>query len=137
MKGHKMSHLIEELKREHMLIAEILSKARNLRISSEEGKDALMSLKSILLAHIQKEDEQLYPVLRKAAEKDEYLKSTLDLFAKDMDVISQTIRDFFENFTEGKLGQNHAKVIGRFFATLSKRIRQEECVIYEKYDTLN
>ncbi len=131
-----MSRLIEELKEEHQLITAALTKMRSLYINSKEGREALMSLESTLLSHIQKEDEQLYPVLRKEAEKDEYLKRTLDLFARDMEEISKKIRDFLKNYTEGRLGQDSAKVIGRFFAMISNRIRQEECVIYEKFDNV-
>ena len=64
-----MSALIEELKREHAKIIAMLNEVKELGILSKEGQSRLMSAKKSLLAHLKKEDEQLYPVLRKEAVK--------------------------------------------------------------------
>ena len=131
-----MSKLVDELKREHSAIVETLNKVKSLRITSEEGQNTLLAAKSGLLAHLNKEDEQLYPVLNNAAESDAVLKRTLDTFAKDMDEISKVALEFFEKYSTGGSGIEFAKDFGRLYAALSQRISKEENIIYAKYDEL-
>ncbi|MFQ5962816.1 MAG: hemerythrin domain-containing protein [Candidatus Scalinduaceae bacterium] len=69
-----MTVLIEELKKEHSEIVAALNEVKELGILSKEGQVKLMSAKAHLLTHLKKEDEQLYPALRKEAEHNESLK---------------------------------------------------------------
>ncbi len=131
-----MSYFIEELTREHAVIAETLKKIKSLGISSKEGQKTLISAKSTLLAHLKKEDEQLYPVLKKAAKNDFNLDQTLDLFAKDMEGISKTALEFFEQYSGGGSGLEFAKNFGRLSAALTQRIFKEENILYKKYAEL-
>ena len=132
-----MSKLIEELEKEHSVIAEALNQVKSLGISSEEGQNTLLAAKGGLLAHIKKEDEQLYPVLNNAAESDDTLQRTLDTFAEDMNEISKAAFEFFDKYSTGGSGIEFAKDFGRLFATLSQRIGREERILYQKYDELN
>ncbi len=131
-----MSSLVEELKKEHLLISSTLTKVRTQGIVSKEGQKTLLDAKNSFLAHLKKEDEQLYPVLRKAAEKDPNLKRTLDIFAKDIEFISQVVLIFFKKYESGGSGLEFAKDFGRLSAALSVRIVKEENVIYEKFNEL-
>ena len=76
-----MDRLISEFKRDHVVVMDTLNVVKRHGLSSKEGKEGLKSVRDTLLAHLKKEDAQLYPVLRKAAEKDENLKQALDLYA--------------------------------------------------------
>lgn len=58
-----MTALIEELKREHSEILVILNEVEGLDILSKEGQAKLMSVITILLEHLKKEDVKFYPVL--------------------------------------------------------------------------
>ncbi|MCP4344460.1 MAG: hemerythrin domain-containing protein [Desulfobacterales bacterium] len=131
-----MSKLVDELKKEHSVIAEILNKVKSLGIVSKEGQDIFLSAKNRLLEHIRKEDKQLYPVLKKAAESDTDLKQTLDIFAKDMGGISEASSEFFEKYSEGGSGIEFARDFGRLFVALAHRISREENIIYAKYEEL-
>ncbi len=131
-----MSRLVEELKQDHKVIAETLNKVKGLGITSEEGQSTLLSAKAGLLAHLKKEDEQLYPVLNNAAKSDDNLKRQLDIFAKDMEGISIGALEFFAKYSSGGSGIEFAKDFGSLFATLSQRIGKEESIIYKKYDEL-
>ncbi len=132
-----MSKLVDELKRDHSVIAETLNKVKSLGITSEEGQNTLLTAKSGLLAHLRKEDTQLYPVLNNAAESDATLKQTLVMFAKDMEGISKAALEFFEKYSTGGSGMEFAKDFGSLIAALSQRIGKEENTIYAKYDELN
>lgn len=132
-----MAKLIEELKKEHTAIVEGLERIRESGISSKEGQQWLLNAKQNLLAHLKKEDDQLYPVLNKAAEKDPALKQTLEFFARDMAETSKTAIDFFDKYSKGGSGMAFATDFGRLFASLKSRIHREEDIIYKKYERLN
>ena len=131
-----MSKLVEELKKDHALIAEALNEVKKLGASSAEGQTILIAARSGLLVHLKKEDEQLYPVLNKAAESDSNLKKNLDIFARDMDEITKAAWEFFDKYSTGGSGIEFAKDFGRLYSVLSQRISKEERIIYEKYDEL-
>ncbi|OGX31364.1 MAG: hypothetical protein A3D27_03350 [Omnitrophica WOR_2 bacterium RIFCSPHIGHO2_02_FULL_46_37] len=131
-----MGTLVEELKKDHEEIVEVLTKVKKLGISSKDGQDMLLAAKGGLLAHLKKEDERLYPPLRKAAENNQGLKTTLDMFAKDMESISKNAIDFFGKYAKGDSGIEFAKDFGRLAGILSMRIRKEEKIIYAEYEKL-
>ncbi len=86
-----MSALIEEFKREHSEIVAILNEVEELGILSKEGQAKLMSIKASLLEHLWNENERLYPVLWKEAERNNDLKNILDLFAVEMENVSRVV----------------------------------------------
>ena len=116
-----MSKLVGELKRDHSEIFETLNKVKSLGITSGEGQKTLIAAKSSLLAHLKKEDEQLYPVLHNTAVVDGNLKRTLNVFAKDMDEISEAALNFFTKHSTGGSGIEFAKEFGVLYATLSQK----------------
>lgn len=132
-----MSQLIEELKKEHTVIVDILNEVSKLGITTKEGQRKLLDAKQGLLAHLKKEDDRLYPVLKTAAEKNPALKQTLDLFAQDMAGISKAAIDFFAKYSQGGSGLEFARDIGALFTTLKSRIRKEEDILYSEFDRLN
>lgn len=131
-----MSKLVAELKEEHALIADVLQKVSALGITTPAGQKMLLDAKSGLLAHLKKEDTKLYPKLNAAAENDEALKRTLDLFAKDMDTMSKVVLNLFDKYANGGSGVEFARDFGSLYAKLSQRISKEENIIYAKYDEL-
>jgi len=131
-----MSQLISELKKEHVVIAETLNKVKQIGITSAEGQNTLLAAKKGLVAHLKKEDDQLYAFLNKKAESDASLKRTLDAFVMDMEGITKAALEFFEKYSKGGSGLEFAKDFGRLYAVLSQRIYKEENVVYKKYDEL-
>jgi len=125
--------LIDDLKKDHVDIVNTLTKVKELGITTKEGQARLLAAKEGLLAHLKKEDEQLYPYLRKEAETDGGLKNLLETFAKDMDGISKAALDFFAKYASGGSNVEFAKDFGGLTAALSKRIRQEENLLYPEY----
>lgn len=132
-----MANLIEELKNEHKIIGEILSRVREMGIGSKEAQELLISAKEQLLAHLKKEDSQLYPILRKKAISDERLQNTLEFFAKDMEPISEAVMSFFWKYSKGVSGLDFAREFGRLFITLTGRIKKEEDILYREYEKLS
>ncbi len=132
-----MSALIEEFKREHSGILAILNEAKELGILSKEGQSKLMSVKEILLEHLWNENERLYPVLGKEAEHNNDIKNVLDLFAVEMENVSIIVQEFFDKYYGGVIDEDFPREFERFFAAISKRIKDEEDILYDEYEMIN
>ncbi|MGR3304034.1 MAG: hemerythrin domain-containing protein [Candidatus Scalindua sp.] len=132
-----MSALIEELKGEHAEIIAMLNEVKELGIPSKEGQARLMSIKESLLAHIKKEEEQFYPVLRKEAEINKHLESILDLLAVGMMDVSRVALEFFDKYSRGVSGKEFPKELENLLAALGKRIRNEEDILFPEYEKIN
>ena len=132
-----MSALIEELKREHSEIVVTLNEVKELGILSKEGQAKLMSAKVSLLAHIKKEEDQFFPVLRKEAEINKQLESILDLLAVDMMDVSRVALEFFDKYSSGVSEKEFSKELVILFVALGKRIRNEEDILFPVYEEIN
>ncbi len=131
-----MSVLIEEFKKEHSEIIGILNDVKKLGIHSEEGRSKLMSAKEYLLEHLRKENEQLYPVLRKKAEDNGILKDELDMFAMDPEYVSRVVLEFFDKYSGGTIDKDFQINFESLFAALNARIRNEEESLYQEYEEI-
>jgi hemerythrin-like domain-containing protein len=129
-----MSALIEELKKDHSEIVAILKEVKELGILSKEGQAKLLSAKAHLLKHLNKEDEQLYPVLRKKAEENKQLQDALDLCAMDMENVSRAVQEFFDKYSRGVSGNELQKEFENLFVAFDKRVRNEEDILYDEYE---
>ena len=132
-----MTVLIEEFKREHSEILAILNEVKELGILSKEGKAKLMSIKASLLEHLWNENERIYPVLWKEAEHNKDLKELLDLFALDMEGVTKVVQQFFDKFHDGTVDSNFSDEFEGFFAAISKRIKNEEDILYDEYEKID
>ena len=132
-----MSALINEFKKDHTKILDTLKEIKELGVLSEEGQAKLISAKESLLEHLRKEDELLYPVLKKEAEHNEKLKELLDVFAKDMENVSRVVMDFFDKYSEDVIDSAVTDEFEHLFAAFRNRIRHEEDILYEEYEKLD
>jgi hypothetical protein len=136
MKNIKILKLVEELKRGHSLIIETLKQARKLGIDTKEGQNEILSAKDTILAHMKKEDEEFYHVLRKAAESNGKLKELIAEFDNDINEISRYSTEFFDNKNVA-MGSNFASEVENFIAILDRRILREETFLFKEFKKLN
>jgi len=131
-----MSKLVNELKAEHVVLVNVLGEIKTMGVSSNEGRAKLMAAKDGLLAHLGKEDQMLYPVLKDKAKTDAGVKTMLDTFAKDMDGIATAAMAFFNKYEQGGSDIEFAKDFGALYGALGNRIRKEEAILYPEFDKL-
>jgi hypothetical protein len=131
-----MSKLLEELKREHKVILDILGQAKTRGISSRAGQEKLISARDLLMAHMRKEDEKYYPELRRAAENNEELRVLLDYFARDMEDVSKKAMQLFDKYAHGGDEAAFAGEIKLLYLTLKDRILTEEEILFEKFSVI-
>ncbi|GEM_PF-2737877 len=131
-----MDRLIEELKKQHEKLLEGFEGIFNDSAHSLSIEEVAKSLKDLLLDHIKTEDEQFYPVLYKAAKKDDYIRTMTDIFIQDFDKIYKQIQEYYDKYFSGR---NYSKEefitdSAKIMATLRNRIYEEENVLFPLYE---
>lgn len=134
-----MSPLVEKLTAQHRDLLATLDKMTEQGIASPAGRNTLFGARDALLAHLALEDREFYPRLRKAAQAKAALQSTLNVFASDLEGITQTAIAFFKRYGDASAAGDSldfARDLGRLMAALRTRIRKEETLLYPEYDAL-
>ena len=132
-----MSKLINNLKNEHQEILNIFEELLKIGMFSDKGIELLMSSKTKLLSHIEKEDRELYPVLYDRAKTDLLLKSTLDSFGAEMKDVTKIVLDFYDKYSlESTKKSSFIMDVSKIVISLRNRILREEIVIYKAYEEL-
>jgi len=132
-----MRKLIEELKREHKRITQVLNEVRDAGIATPQGQELLYSAKTLLLFHLKKEDVQLYPALGEAAKQDERLRRILDEFAEDMRNVTRVVFGFFDKYSHGGADAEFVRDFAELLSVLAERVHREETILYPQYDRLS
>jgi len=124
---------------EHKQMLHFFEEIQKIGLSSEQKFDLLIKIKDLLLNHLKKEDNYLYPPLTDKAKSDAFLQIKLKTFGSEMDNITAWVNDFYEKYTSpADLSKpSYPKDIAYFLFTLKNRIMKEEISIYKAYDELD
>ena len=131
-----MSRIIEELKKEHEDFSALLKDIKKSGVISKEGQENLLKMKEVLIPHIQKEDTNIYPVLRNAAKSNKKIQEILDLFAKDMAGITKEVDVFFNKYTGSETDIGFAKDFGHIAGLYRDRMIKEENILFREFEKL-
>ncbi len=134
-----MSKLINELKKDHIKITGILYELKKNGATSAKGIESLLESKTALLAHLNKEDEQLYPPLYEKAQSDSPLRRRLDAFGTEMEKITEFVLDFYQKYsTNENIDESEfLHDVTTLIVALKDRIMKEEVAIFKAYEQLN
>jgi len=127
-----MSELAHILHDEHQIILNLLKDLRRVGPSSPEGRNTLMKARTLIVEHLRKEDEQLYPVLHES----EITADIAQTFADEMAPLASRFLAFFERYDTTPDCPDFAPELGRLLAALQRRITREECVLLPTYKQL-
>lgn len=130
---HHMLDLIDELSAEHSDLSISFGNLERLDITSEESHKEFQSIKSSLLAHLRKENEELYPQLREISFNNLQLQRTLDWFMRDLARISAVLILFLDTYADGGSPLAFRRDFKRLNKILNALIKQEERIIYTEY----
>jgi hypothetical protein len=128
--------LVAELKKEHAALAALLGEIKVKGCGVPEAQRKLLLARHGLMGHLRKEDERLYPVLRRAAERDDRLRHMIDVFAREMTAVAKASFDFFEKYAEGGDAPQFSRDYGRVAGLLAARIRNEETLLYAAFERI-
>jgi hemerythrin-like domain-containing protein len=126
-------NLIKALKIEHSAIIDNLEETKRLGVYSKEGQDVIFSIQMNILSHLEKEDKELYPVLKDAVKSERKVNDTLNLFDENISAVSNTVIHFFENYAR-KAENQLAMETEWLIEALTWRIQREESLIFAMYE---
>ncbi|HLZ34278.1 MAG TPA: hemerythrin domain-containing protein [Nitrospira sp.] len=142
-----MSRLILQLKADHVLLKHTLKSAADFTKPAPERIGFLVQAKRALLGHLEKENRELYPALRTAAQTDPDINDIVDVFGSDMEQVAPEALEFFN-----KYGNPEAVAAGfladvqnviefgsdleRLIILLGLRIGREEATLYPAYEAI-
>ena len=132
-----MCAIIESFRKEHEAILFNFREVKRLGVHTMEGRNQLMNARRELLAHLEKEDELLYPGLARAAETNPELKNTLAGLDREMKEISEFCATFFEKYEIHGGGIDFFRDFDTLHTALENRIKKEEQLLYDQYNRLN
>ncbi|WP_108650647.1 hemerythrin domain-containing protein [Dongshaea marina] len=124
--------IIGTLKLEHFQILGLLSEIKVHGANSEKSKDSLEQLRGVLIGHLKKEDQYIYPNLNDSGDNQQV---AID-FKKEMQEISELIFDFYEKYVDKPLvGEDFSREFDAIVKAIHKRIIKEENSLYPLYDS--
>src|SRR5215475_14428148 len=122
--------LINTLKHDHEEIFRLLDECRALGVASEAGRRKLKQLRGVVVAHLAREDQKLYP----AMQRHDATRALGDMYAQEMRAMSSEIICFFDSLDSGRAGLEFARDIGRVIAHLRQRMTREEVRLYPAFE---
>lgn len=128
-----MASIVTELKSEHATMLKACEGIAAKTLTSAEIATFVGTLKTLLLGHLQKEDSQFYPKIKKMAETNASLKSKLALFADEMNPIAKAALAFIEKYSKGGDPAQFSIDFKALLYTLKTRIRREEDLLYPEF----
>jgi len=131
-----MADLIEELKEEHSVIKGLFLKVREAGLLTREGYSALQQTKFMLFDHVQKEDEELYPAMKKAAAREKELSKLINNFAMEMEEISSQVMAFLLKYPDKTASSSLKKEFEELMEKIEFRISREEETLFPEYEKL-
>jgi len=143
-----VSRLIEELKADHISLKQTLKKAADYHRPASERIRILVRAKAALMDHLEKENRELYPALRAAAETNVDLSQVVNVFAKDMEQLAPQALDFFDKYgdletvaasflTSVQNVIEFGAELERLIILLGLRIGREEKTLYPAYEQVH
>ncbi len=127
--------MIKALKIEHSVIIDNPEEIKRLGVHSKDGQDIILSIQMNILSHLEKEDKELYPVLKDAMKSERKVNDISKLFDENISAVSNTVIHFFGNYAT-KAKKQLAMETEWLIETLTWRMQREESLIFAMYENV-
>ena len=142
-----MSRLINRLKADHVSLKLALKNAADFTRPAPERIRILAQTKTALLGHLEKENRELYPALKTAAEIHQEIYDIVDVFATDIEQVAAQALEFFNKYgdpavvTASFLADVENVIafgieLERLIILLGVRIGREEALLYPAFEDI-
>ena len=128
-----MADIIKQLKLEHAHIVNAFREIRDMGSLSKAALTRLLKARDLLISHIEREDKELYPALRKMAEQDPKVRATLNQRERDMVIISRVVSQFFNTCKKDGYSLALEGSVPLLCTTVLNRIEKEERLLLPLY----
>ena len=129
-----MGKLTDELRREHSRIMGSLQGLGEEDPATASARARLKAAHTTLLAHITKEEIEIYDALDAAAETDMGLRRTLQIFGLDTVAVTRAVMAFFGKWLNQAPAPGFRSEFEAMLVALRTRIHREEELLFKEYD---
>jgi hemerythrin-like domain-containing protein len=130
--------VLKRLSTEHTELEQALAGIKPRQFRDDEGRSRLFRVHDLLLQHTKEEQQELYPVLEKAASADQRIAGQLHRMADDMKIVTGLAEDFFRKYQQGQPALiEFATDHGALLTILKIRLKREEQTLFPLFETLN
>jgi len=128
-----MSNIIKVFKNEHKIILDriLLIKKKDDFIKKHEE---FLSLKTVLIGHLEKEKEHLYLPLLETERVDEKLNKILKIFITNIEKTTELVESFYNRFEPLGNRKGFSDGLDKFLEELSVRIMSDEDLFFNEYE---
>jgi hypothetical protein len=125
--------LVKELNGDHRALLKTLGRIADIGSLTSETRGLLAETKRALVGHLDKEEKEFYPAIRKIAASDAAVAGKLTAMNAEMDVISKVALAFLDKYIAGGTDAAFASEFKDFRSALSGRIQKEEFALYSHF----
>lgn len=133
------TQIVISFKKEHAELIEAFESIKKFGIEQREGVRAFWKSENLLVNHLINEDNNMYPLLKKAAESDPGLKEIVQQFSAEMSNIVDKINHFSKDLIAAEEASDHTGLsneLAEIGKILTRRIKLEEAVIYPAFEKI-
>lgn len=113
----------------HRELGRLIDEIRKADFRTEEGQNLLMASKQFILSHFNRVSLEHCASLSKVAEKDPQLSRVMKIFSADMQLILQSIKDFFMRYEDAEHSLQYASEYGRIYALLVHSVHKQKTIL--------
>lgn len=124
------STFFDKLKDEHRVILETLMDIKKMGVHTMEGRNTLTAAKDLLCRHFKKEDELLYPALKKSSRQDKNKQQIIKAFIDEMEQVTRFCEYFFNKYSVSGGGIEFLRDFNRLYSQLENRLQKEERILF-------
>jgi hemerythrin-like domain-containing protein len=130
--------VLQRLSTEHTELEQALAGIKPRQFRNDEGKSRLVRVHDLLLQHNQEEQQELYPVLNRAASADQRIADHLHRMSDDLSIVTGLAEDFFRKYQQGEprlieFATDH----GALLTILKIRLKREEQTLFPLFESLS
>jgi hemerythrin-like domain-containing protein len=130
-----MDRLIEDLKKEHLELFELLEAFKKGRgVDGTGWKEKLFAARKLFQEHLKKEDEQLYPRLLSKWSGDRSMENIVQKYVEDMKKISMETMAFLDRYNTTSSGSDFMKDYAEMMIDMKSRIHDEEEKLFKELE---
>lgn len=125
--------LVKELNADHRALLRTLGRIADIGSLTNETRTLLAETKRMLIGHLEKEEKEFYPAIRKIAASDAAVNEKLKTMNAEMEVISRIALAFLDKYLSGGAETTFPGEFKDFRSALSGRIQKEEFALYSHF----
>lgn len=125
-----MADLLAQQEEEHRVILARIEEARSLGPLSPHGRERLDTTMAMFMAHLDRDEAEIFRVLEAAAQTNDSVRQALRWFAVHRTISVEAIEAACERLRRTTSELEYAQDFGHLVAIIGSRIQREESILH-------